>query len=107
MRVAFHCLTLIISNNSNADTNNSNDNVIVILIIVIIIIVIVVIVVIVVILVIVVITAVGSAGGPSRRAPFWLRRNGVNTNGAAAKVIYVDRLGNRVRPGTFGNIKVG
>ena len=28
-------------------------------------------------------------------------------NGAAAKVIIFDRLGKRVRPGTFGNIKVG
>ena len=34
-----------------------------------------------------------------------LRTNGVNTNGAAAKVMNVDRLGEKVRPGTFGNIK--
>ena len=33
--------------------------------------------------------------------------NGVDTNGAAAKVIVFDRLGKKVRPGTFGNIKVG
>ena len=37
----------------------------------------------------------------------WLRTNGVNTNGAAAKVINFDRLGKKVRPGTFGNIKAG
>ena len=36
-----------------------------------------------------------------------LRTNGVNTNGAAAKVMNSDRLGKRVRPGTFGKIKVG
>ena len=36
-----------------------------------------------------------------------LRRNGVNTNGAAAKVIRFERLGEKVRPGTFGKIKVG
>ena len=36
-----------------------------------------------------------------------LRTNGVNTNGAAAKVMNLDRLGKKVRPGTFGNIKVG
>ena len=37
----------------------------------------------------------------------WLRRNGVNTNGAAAKVMNFDRLGKKVRPGTCGKIKVG
>ena len=37
----------------------------------------------------------------------WLRRNGVNTNGAAAKVINFDRLGKKVRPSTSGKIKVG
>ena len=37
----------------------------------------------------------------------WLRTPGVNTNGAAAKVMDSDRLGNRVRPGTLGLIKVG
>ena len=31
----------------------------------------------------------------------WLRTNGVNTNGAAAKVINFDRLGKKVRPGTL------
>ena len=36
-----------------------------------------------------------------------LRTNGVNTNGAAAKVMNFDRLGKKVRPGTFGKIKVG
>ena len=37
----------------------------------------------------------------------WLRTNGVNTSGAAAKVINFDRLGKKVRPGTFGKIQVG
>ena len=37
----------------------------------------------------------------------WLRTNGINTNGAAAKVKMFDRLGEKVRPGTFGKIKVG
>ena len=37
----------------------------------------------------------------------WLRTNGVNTNGAAAEVMNFDRLGKKVRPGTFGNIQVG
>ena len=37
----------------------------------------------------------------------WLRTNGVNTNGATAKVMIFDRLGKKVRPGTFGKIKVG
>ena len=36
-----------------------------------------------------------------------LRTNGVDTNGVSAKVIFVDRLGKKVRPGTFGKIKVG
>ena len=36
-----------------------------------------------------------------------LRTDGVNTNGAAAKVMIFDRLGKKVRPGTFGEIKVG
>ena len=38
----------------------------------------------------------------------WWWTNGVNTNGAAAEVINFDRLGEtKVRPGTFGKIKVG
>ena len=37
----------------------------------------------------------------------WLRTNGVDTNGAAAKVRDFGRLGEKVRPGTFGKIKVG
>ena len=37
----------------------------------------------------------------------WVRTHGVNTNGAAAKVMNFDTLGKKVRPGTFGNIKVG
>ena len=43
-------------------------------------------------------------GGPS--GP-WLRTSGVNTNGAAAKVMDFDRLGKKVCPGTFGKIQVG
>ena len=35
------------------------------------------------------------------------KTNGVNTNGAAAKVMNFDRLGKKVRPGTFVNIKAG
>ena len=35
----------------------------------------------------------------------WLRTNGVNTNGAAAKVTNLDRLGKK--PGTFEEIKAG
>ena len=37
----------------------------------------------------------------------WLRTNGVNTNGAAAKAMNFDRLGKKVHPGTFGKIKAG
>ena len=37
----------------------------------------------------------------------WLRTNGVNTHGAAAKVMNFDRLGKKVHPGTFGKVKVG
>ena len=37
----------------------------------------------------------------------WLRTNGVNTNGAAAKVMNFDRFGKKVLPGTLGKIKVG
>ena len=33
-----------------------------------------------------------------------LRTNGVNANGAAAKVMTFDRFGKKVSPGTFGNI---
>ena len=36
---------------------------------------------------------------------FWLRTNGVNTNGAAAEVMDFDRLGKKARPGTSGKIK--
>ena len=53
-------------------------------------------------------------GGPHAVASFrpakgmgWLRTNKVNANGAAAKEIDFDRLGKKVRPGTFGKIKVG
>ena len=37
----------------------------------------------------------------------WLRANGVSTNGAAAKVINIERLGKKVRHGTSGKIQVG
>ena len=37
----------------------------------------------------------------------WLRTNGVNTNGAAAKVMIFDRLWKMAHPATFGKIKVG
>ena len=37
----------------------------------------------------------------------WLRTSRVDTNGVAAKVMIVDRLGEKVRPGTFGKINVG
>ena len=36
----------------------------------------------------------------------WLRTHGVNANGAAARVVNFDGLGKKVRPGTFGKIKV-
>ena len=36
----------------------------------------------------------------------WSRTNGVNTDGAAATVMSFDRLGEKVRPGTFGKLKV-
>ena len=44
---------------------------------------------------------------PPEQRGGWLRTNGVNTNGAAAKVMNSDGLGKKVRPGTFGNIQVG
>ena len=37
----------------------------------------------------------------------WLPTNGVSTNGAAAEVMDFDRLGKKVRPGTFGRINKG
>ena len=37
----------------------------------------------------------------------WLRINGANTPGVAAKVLNSDRLGTKVRPGTSGKIKAG
>ena len=48
-----------------------------------------------------------AAEGSAAARCLWLRTNGVNTNGAAAKVINFDRLGKKVRPGTFGKTKVG
>ena len=47
------------------------------------------------------------ASSEAKHSLFWLRTNGVNTNGAAAKVVNFDRLGKKVCPGTFGRIKVG
>ena len=44
---------------------------------------------------------------PVRRRSAWSRTNGVNTNGATAKGMHFDRMGKKVRPGTFGEIKVG
>ena len=40
-------------------------------------------------------------------ADLWLRTNGVNAYGAAAEVMSFDGSGKKVRPGTFGKIKVG
>ena len=37
----------------------------------------------------------------------WLRTNGVNTNGAAAKVMVLDRLWKKIFFGTFGKINDG
>ena len=37
----------------------------------------------------------------------WLRANGHNTNGAAGKIVSVDGLGKKVRPGIFGKLNVG
>ena len=42
---------------------------------------------------------------PKHAVAIWLRTNGVDTNGATAKVINFDRLGKKVRPGTFGEDK--
>ena len=42
-----------------------------------------------------------------RERTSWLRTKGVDTNGAAAKVMNFGRSGKKVRPGTFGKIKVG
>ena len=44
---------------------------------------------------------------PEALSGVWLRTNRVNTNRAAAKVMNSDRLGKKVRPGTFGKLKVG
>ena len=41
------------------------------------------------------------------RGQIWFRTNGVNTNGATAKVMQFDRSGKKVRPGTFGKINIG
>ena len=40
-------------------------------------------------------------------AKIWLRTNGVSTAWAAAEVMDFDRLGKKVRPGTFGKIEAG
>ena len=61
-------------------------------------------------------TAEQQAGGrslpPRSRSRFpsvtpWLRTKGVNISRATAKVTYFDRLGKKIRPGTFGEIQVG
>ena len=44
---------------------------------------------------------VGDQRGP------WLRTNGLNINGAAAKVMSFDRLWKKMSPGTFAKTKVG
>ena len=50
----------------------------------------------------------GHEGPPVQHEVPRLRTNGVNTTGAAAKVMNFDRLsGTKIRPGIFGNIKVG
>ena len=48
----------------------------------------------------------GRREAPVPREPR-LRTDGVNTHGAAAKVVNFGRLGKKARPGTFGNVKVG
>ena len=53
-------------------------------------------------MVIVIVRYYYSVGGVCR-----LRTNGVSTDGAAAKVSSFDRLGKKVRPGTFGKITTG
>ena len=37
----------------------------------------------------------------------WLGTNGVNAHGAAAEVMNFDSFGKKIRPGTFGKIKLG
>ena len=51
--------------------------------------------------------AAGHRGAAGEEREPWLRTNGVDTNGAAARGMKFDRLRNEVRPGTFGKIKVG
>ena len=75
-------------------TTTTNNNVIIIIIMIIIIMAMIIITTIIVIMI-----AAASA--------LWLRTNGVSTNEDAAKAISVDRLGKKVRPDTFGKIKVG
>ena len=49
----------------------------------------------------------GRSSGPPLSGPvFWLRTNGVDTNGAAAKVMDFDRLGKKVYLSTFVKTKV-
>ena len=45
------------------------------------------------------------ASAPSGARRPRMQTNGVNTNGAAANVMNVDRSGKKVRPGTFGEYK--
>ena len=49
--------------------------------------------------------AVDVLGDPWVVAVLWLRTNGVNTNGAAAKVIILTDWGEKVHPGTSGKYK--
>ena len=67
---------LINNNNINNTNNNNNDSV-----------------------------SSNNSTGDSSNNSYWLRTNGVNTDGAAAKVHDCDRLREKVRPGTFGKIR--
>ena len=49
----------------------------------------------------------GARAWKAQQDTLWLRTIAVNTNGAAAKVMIFAGLGKKVRPGTFGKIKVG
>ena len=51
--------------------------------------------------------AAAEGGAAALRADLACGQHGVNTSGAAAKVMNLDRLGKKVRPGTFGKMTVG
>ena len=53
-----------------------------------------------------IISSFGRRLGRVAHARVGRRRNGVNTNGAAAQVVNADRLGKKVRPCTFAKIKL-